>query len=390
MRYPLAFVFTIAGIYGCDSSGPATSYHVDTLNAQQVTFNDSIASVPDTALIARIARQQISAAISKELKQIRYELQKHGQPSLFYTVTSENRTRVLGPRGLIINVDPAALETASGTPIAGSIDIEIKEALTQTHFLQNNLATVSDGKILVSGGAYYVNMTANGEQLKVRAGMAVKMQLPRVSKDSGMALFYAERKPNGDINWKETPQRFTSKKLRMVNGTEPLAKTFDSLKSRVVTVAEFKATKGISDYRWHCGTTGYHYDSSEIAYAKVYEEIDIQNFGWINCDRFLKETDQVAISYYFADADSVKAARLFLVFKDINSVLAQDFRASYAQNAFRNIPAGSRAYIIAIGLKNGSLVADKMELTAAQDDQSVTLNMKPLKEGEISQLFALK
>lgn len=110
MRYPLAFVFTVIGIYSCDNSGPPASYHVDTLEAQQVIFKDSITSGPDTALLAQIARQQFTAAVSRELKQIKNELQKHGQKSLYYTVPSEKKTRVSGPRGLIINVDPTALE----------------------------------------------------------------------------------------------------------------------------------------------------------------------------------------------------------------------------------------------------------------------------------------
>ena len=114
-----------------------------------------------------------------------------------------------------------------------------------------------------------------------------------------------------------------------------------------------------------------------------------QKLSGINCDRFLGENNLVALNYYFSDIDSIKAARMFLVFKNINSVMSHDFRVYGQHNSFTNIPAGAQTIIIAIGLKNGSLVADKMDVTAWQG-QTVTLNMKALKDEEIPTLFSLK
>jgi hypothetical protein len=383
MRYPLAFIFSIVGVYGCDNSAPTTSYHVDTLEAQQVTFTDSITSFPDTALLSRIAQEKLIANVSGELRQIKKELQKTGQQSVFYTVPGEKVSKISGPRGLIVTVNPSDLETVKGKPIFGPIEIELKEALTQTHFLQNNINTVSNGRLLVSGGAYYVNMTADGEQLKIKEGRSVKMQLPRIT-DSSMSLFYAEKTASGDVNWRETTEKFMTagSKKQSVDTTGFYLSDYEGQVTRM-DVSEFKQLKGILR-----DCDGY-YTATETEAPKVYDEMDIRGFGWINCDRFLGETNLVALNYYFSDNDSIQAARMFLAFKNINSVMSHDFRAYNRQNSFPNIPSGAQAVIIAVGLKNGALVADKMDVTA-WPGQSVTLSMRPLKEAEIPQLFSLK
>ena len=85
-----------------------------------------------------------------------------------FEVPSNRETEVFGAKGTLIHVDPNRLETIDGTPLGDKIQIELLEMTDNSNMLLNNTQTVSNGQILVTGGAYHLNMTSDEKQLKMK------------------------------------------------------------------------------------------------------------------------------------------------------------------------------------------------------------------------------
>ncbi|HFA50337.1 MAG TPA: hypothetical protein ENJ95_15095 [Bacteroidetes bacterium] len=82
-----------------------------------------------------------------------------------------------------------------------NIDIELAEAFSLTDILLSNLATVSDGKQLITDGMIYFNATSNGEQLKINKNNPIYIEIPTDERKPDMQAYKGERDENGNINW---------------------------------------------------------------------------------------------------------------------------------------------------------------------------------------------
>lgn len=110
---------------------------------------------------------------------------------------------ITGNAGLKVTVDPSILEHADGSSPSGIIHVSLIECVKSNDLFRHNLATVSNGKLLVSGGSYFVGISSDGRPLKVRKGKAISMEFPRFTHGE-MELFYGQRDSAGSMNWKRT------------------------------------------------------------------------------------------------------------------------------------------------------------------------------------------
>ncbi len=117
-----------------------------------------------------------------------------------FSVSHKKTTVVTGKKGLKITVNPSALEKTDGRPVDGDIIIRIIELTNTDELFKSNAATVSDGRLLASGGSYFVGMECNGEKLRIKKGRYLQMQFPQIKKEE-MELFYGQRNETGDMNW---------------------------------------------------------------------------------------------------------------------------------------------------------------------------------------------
>lgn len=117
-----------------------------------------------------------------------------------FTVTRNSITLVTGKKGLKVTVNPAQLETIDGQPVEGDITVKMVELTTSEDLFRSNAATMSNGKLLASGGSYYVGMECNGKPLRIKAAASVQMEFPRI-KNEDMELFYGDRDKEGNMNW---------------------------------------------------------------------------------------------------------------------------------------------------------------------------------------------
>lgn len=118
-----------------------------------------------------------------------------------FAVPSNALSTIEGRKGLKLTIDPKALEKEDGSAVDGKIMVSLVELTSSDELFKANAATVSDGKLIASGGSYFIEMECNGKKLRIKGKQSMKIELP-VLQQSEMELFYGERDSLGDMNWK--------------------------------------------------------------------------------------------------------------------------------------------------------------------------------------------
>lgn len=304
------------------------------------------------------------------LKKIDLLLSDISQKSQFFYTRSDKSTKVIGQKGTIIYVDPKNLETKDGSALGDTIEIELLEITDKYSFITNNVQTISDKNLLVTGGAYYINMKSNGKELKVKQGHGIKIEFPKLSNEE-MALFLGERDSLDQINWIPTDQKFIEKKQEQIESPEigllEKTKRYNIAAVRITEGEIYEDTAIIEpkevkreevteeEYKDYLNKKAqYKKKLKEIeTQRQTYEAIEILNFGWINCDRFYEyQTPLTNIDLLF-NQDSISSARFYAVFEDINSILITNYwDDKETTTQFINIPTNMQIKIICLALQD--------------------------------------
>lgn len=117
-----------------------------------------------------------------------------------YSIPSNKKSKIKGSKGIEINVDPNRLETIDGSPLGEQIDVELLEMTQNSDLIENNAQTISNKKILETAGAYFINMTSDGKQLKIKGKQGIEIDIPKI-KDPEMQLFTGSRDSLNQMNW---------------------------------------------------------------------------------------------------------------------------------------------------------------------------------------------
>jgi mono/diheme cytochrome c family protein len=113
--------------------------------------------------------------------------------SQIFVIDAGRDTSIETLHGSIIKI------VAGSFSVSGSINIEIKEALTPTEIFAAGLSTESNGRLLKSGGMMYINGKSKGEP--VTLVKPIKISIPNQYFDSSMRVFKGEETDSGTINW---------------------------------------------------------------------------------------------------------------------------------------------------------------------------------------------
>lgn len=320
-----------------------------------------------------------------EIGKVNDFLKQYEEPSQIFKVTGDKPTQVKGKQGTIIFINPTDLVTENGQPVGKNIEVELKELTNQEQLLRSNAQTTSNGKLLVSGGAYFINMTSDGQQLKLKDGKSLSVEFPKITTNE-MSLFYGQRDTLGQLNWQQAKQKFESKPKEKVKSATQVDST---------VISEIDALLGYIEHESNRQLTPEEKKEIEeqkknsALSDKVYKAIELKQFGWINCDRFYDIPNKTNLQYAFSDKDSIVSANVYLVFKNINSVMQScyfSFRDKEYNSSFDNIPVGAKTQIIAFSIKNGKTYSYKSDLTI-KANETVQLTLKETSEDQIDKLF---
>ncbi|NEN25699.1 hypothetical protein G3O08_19605 [Cryomorpha ignava] len=285
------------------------------------------------------------------------------------TAPSDKKSTVTGAKGTIIYVDPNQLETVDGSPLGDDIQIELLEMTDNSSMLMNNTQTVSNGQILVTGGAYYLNMTSDGNQLRMKQGKGLEVEFPKLTEDE-MGLFLGERDSLGQINWIQAEQNFNSKDLEVPEEPKPKKTTKKETYSEIDLILGYIENKEVEPLTKE-EIEEYERQKREYETAsKTYESVELMNFGWINCDRFWNDPSPNTDIQLLVNNDSLSGARMYAVFSDINSVVTAYYWQGMQDTAsFKNVPIGKDLTIIALSAKNETPFIFETTINTATDKQ---------------------
>ena len=135
----------------------------------------------------------------QEFDKLNKSMQKFDESTQTFKEPANKLINVKGKQGTIIYINPADLETESGQPIGKEVTVELKELTNQQQLLRANAQTVSDGQLLVSGGAYFINVTSDGKKVKLKEGKTYSVQFSKLSTDE-MSLYYGQRDSSDKTN----------------------------------------------------------------------------------------------------------------------------------------------------------------------------------------------
>jgi hypothetical protein len=158
----------------------------------------------------------LAPAIVQQQQETAFDITDYGNGFIknvtqVFTAARKKITVITARKGLRVTVDPDMLVKQDGSKVDGKVTVSIIELTTSEELFKSNAATVSNGRLLISGGSYFIGMECNGQQLKVKEGKKIKVEFPKL-RGNEMELFYGNRDNAGNMNWvtAEQPLAFST------------------------------------------------------------------------------------------------------------------------------------------------------------------------------------
>lgn len=350
---------------------------------------------PKTATVQTDNPKASIEALNSEIKQ--YEV-----PSEFFKVSVKNPSVVKTKLGTTLYINPSDLETKNGTALGTDITVEIKELTNQQDLFRSNAQTVSNSKLLVSGGAYFINLTSEQNQLQLKKNKTLKVDFRKFTNEK-MLLFYGEKDSLGILNWNAAQVNFESKEKQKGKSTNK-PKIKDSART-----ATFGENDEIDDILAYTDKPATKEDKEELKKAnkkiraeninyranninsledKIYKTIEISKLGWINCDCFVEIPNKTDLQYSFVGTENMIFSNVYLIFTDFNSVMQNGYYKPQKVNTtnFDNIPVGAKVKLIALSKINNKKYLFTTNLTI-EKDQKVVIKLQEAPSLDLKSLF---
>jgi hypothetical protein len=242
-----------------------------------------------------------------------------------FTSNSSSTIQLTTAKGHKIILPPNAFVTLGGQPVTGEVAIEVKEINAPWEMILSDRPTMSNGRILESGGEFFIRATKNGQELKLAPGVLLRVDLPASSGNmQGMQVFNGQITPDSSINW--------------VLNNNPGNMVMDSLGINPAMFAD--------------------------------------SMQWLNVDKFVNQPN-ITFTVNAGNTPDIDSTRIFLHLTGRNSVVRY---SDYVVDKLIAAPAT----VIGISVKSGVLYTSVFPVNM-QHGQSATLNFAPSTVAELEQ-----
>ena len=297
-----------------------------TVNLKDTVWEDESKLGSTTVILPTLNVEKLTTELSKISENKTFEAELGGKISTLDDVS--------------VDIPANACVSKDNKPCKGKIDIEILYLRTKADLITNDKPTTSGGKLLISGGVVYIVARQNKEEVKIANGKSVKIRLKindNATPDPNMRFFEGKIEGRFKFDWVQ------------VSGNN----------SPVVTPATW---------------------ADSVSRENKGYEILTDRFGWINCDKFHDEQNLTnKFSVALADSFTNRNTSVFVVFKDINSVVKLEGNPGSKQftipNGYKGIPIGKAVTVVSISkFDDKSSMIDVQETTVTATS---TVKMKP-------------
>lgn len=135
--------------------------------------------------------------------------QKMSKPTQKFEIDVAQDTTIYCEEGTVITFPANSLVyEKTGKPVLGEVDVQVKEFYELSDMVLSDLNTMSDGRMIETGGSVFVEAKSKGKKCKLADGASIEIQFPTTEIKPGMETFNGDWSKN-DINWKaasEMPQ----------------------------------------------------------------------------------------------------------------------------------------------------------------------------------------
>jgi hypothetical protein len=124
-----------------------------------------------------------------------------------FEISPTTDTLIFGDKGTGIFIESNSLQFKDGSTPTSTIKIELKEYYSISDILSKNLSTISNGRLLETGGMINIQAFSDGKELELKNGKEVIIHFPKDDSKSGMQLFSESQSDSKTdaIEWKEEP-----------------------------------------------------------------------------------------------------------------------------------------------------------------------------------------
>jgi len=248
-----------------------------------------------------------------------------------FTNSPKKEIVIKGKKGSVITFSKNSFVDKNGKLVTTDVTIELIEIYTKSDMINHNIQTMSNGKLLETGGMVYINATSQNSKVYLDKNSYYQIEFPTKNKKSDMGIFHGDT-TNHNINWQQASSNFRSDMAYIENQKE---------------------------------LNKYIFNSTEL--------------GWINCDRFQNVTNKTDLFVNLADTNGVSFC---LVFKNINAVMNISSKDKGIE--FSNVPVGETATIVAFK-KNSSETFFASKTITIQKKQTETLTLEKMTDKEFQE-----
>lgn len=285
-----------------------------------------------------------------------------------------------GKKGSKLFVDPKKLETKDGLDNFEELEISLIEATNKDEFYFLNLETKSDGKILESGGMYYIGIKdEKGNELKIKEGNSLKFETPYID-NKKMDIYYGEMKEEKVVNWKKSnsqtriEREYIEKEIRE-------KKEVQKKKSDIDNILDFINKQSSNDKEVIITTR------TEKKLSSIFRETLLSKLEWTNIDKLLDEnyeSTSIICDVKNLSDENMFYAELIIAFKNKNSLIKIDI---FERNqVIRELPKDEDITLFATSL-NGNKMYIAKTTGKIKKDAKFELDFKESDEEEIKKIL---
>jgi len=311
-------------------------------------------------------------------------------------------TEIKTKKGVKIRIEASSLVHADGSPVTGEVELRVSEVFSKKDFVLQNCQTVSDGRLLVSGGSVNVQAYEGGKELQLKKGSTYGIEVP-VQSDRPMELFEGTRDELGNMNWKplgkklevakQTPEpgkqepKEISKSGEVVDSSSPRDRKYflSSNNFWEMTDDEFKSYTHLSpddasedDFNTVTRQEGRREMRKQKRQARknrqketlYYRPVEVGYLGWLNVDAFTSASS-IADGYSIQFPEGAPGTfGTYLIFKDVNSTISALTKTNPGQSVVKlnnQLPVGERVRAIVYIRKNEQIWHYKVDTVITKD-----------------------
>ena len=127
-------------------------------------------------------------------------LEKTRSPETHHFQQPHRPLVVIGQEGTEMLIPADAFLYPDGSPVTKDVEVLLTEIANKPDLILNNLPTISNGRMLVSGGVIKIEAVADGKQLHLAPGKSVLVNFPG-GYVQDMQLFKGQYNAAGQMNW---------------------------------------------------------------------------------------------------------------------------------------------------------------------------------------------